>query len=351
MSSRGQAESAGKSVAEINPPGTPGAAAPSVSRRTLILVHLSLLLVAVSWGSNFASIKYLLRSLGPAEVLLIRLIGASLCFTVALAITGGIPRIPRADWPKVGLMALLGITVNTTATAFGTWLIPAAVASMVTAGNPIFTALIARLFLGEPLTRRKIVGIALAFAGFLVVLFYGGSEAQFSVKNTFGVLVMVCAPLAWAFYTVLSKPLIARYDPGKFAGLVTIVGTLPLLPLLLVHRDLVSEVRAFEPLQWLATMMMAVFALVLAYTLWYRGLRVLAPTQVAIYIYLVPVFGTLIAWLVLGERITIFLLFGGLMILSGVIVTNTTRRGPIDRINGRLRAGLAGRGYTSQRRR
>ncbi len=76
--------------------------------------------------------------------------------------------------------------------------------------------------------------------------------------------------------------------------------------------------------------MTTALALVLSYALWYRGLRDLQPTQVAIYIYMVPVFGVLGSWLVLGEPITIFLLLGGATILSGVVLTNRSRRGTVD---------------------
>lgn len=307
--------------------------------RALLLVHLSLLVVAVSWGSNFVSIKYLLRSIGPEDVLLLRLTTASLCFGVYLVVTGGLPRFHRSDWPKIAAMAVLGITINTTTVAFGARLIPAAVGSLIVIGNPIFTAVISRVAGGEPLTRRKLAGISAAFVGFLVMLLFGGPEAHFSVQNMLGVLITLGGPVAWAFYTVFSKPMLARYEPTRFAAVVTIAGSLPLLPLLLVDRGLAGHVLAFGPRQWLAVVTSALFALVLSYSLWYRGLRVLSPTQIAVYIYLVPVFGTLGAWLILGERITAFLLVGGILILLGVIVTNTASRGGAGRVRASPRPG------------
>ena len=77
---------------------------------------------------------------------------------------------------------------------------------------------------------------------------------------------------------------------------------------------------------WSAALFASLLAFVVSYVLWYRGLRVLTPSQTAVYIYLVPVFGLLTAWLVLGETITIFLLLGGATILSGVILTNSARK-------------------------
>jgi drug/metabolite transporter (DMT)-like permease len=257
---------------------------------------------------------------------------ASLVFLpIVLYAAGGLPRVDRADIPMLLFIAILGVTINTSAIAFGTQLIPAAVASLIVTGNPVFTAIISRILAGEPLTGRKAVGIVIAFLGFLIVLLYGGQEAEFSVRNALGVLITMGGPLAWAFYTVLSKPLQGRYEPVQFVGLTTMVGTLPLIPFAVYNTDLVTVTTEFGPTQWLALVVSAVLALVVAYLFWYRGLSILEPTQIAVYVYMVPVFGALGAWLLLGERITIFVLIGGLTILTGVIITNTSRSGPVDR--------------------
>ncbi|HET7036948.1 MAG TPA: DMT family transporter [Thermomicrobiaceae bacterium] len=292
------------------------------------MVHLSLLAMAAMWGSNFVAIKQLLRTLDPLEVVLLRLTLASLCFAVVLlASAGSLPRFSRAEWRRLAVIGVLGITINTTGVAFGTRMIPAALASLIVTTNPVFTALLARGLLGEPLTRRKLLGIAVAFAGVLLVLLYGGPEAHFDLHNALGVLVMLLGPSAWALYTVFSKPFLARCPPTQFAGIVVLIGTLPLLPVLLVEHRIVGQVAHFGALDWLATLETAGLALVVAYTIWYRGLRVLSPTQLAVYNYLVPVFGVLGAWVFLGERITIFLLLGGLTILTGVVLTNSGRGG------------------------
>jgi len=226
--------------------------------------------------------------------------------------------------------------VNNLGIAWGQSYLAAALASLIVTSNPIFTTIISRLLLGEPLTRRKLSGIALAFTGFLIVLLFGGSEARFSIDNTVGILILICAPLGWATYTVLSKPLLAEYEPHVVAGLTTILGAVMLSPLLIFNAGIVGEAAAFSWKSWLATITMSVLAVFVAYTLWYRGLRRLEPTQVAVYVYLVPFFGVLFAWLLLGESITRYLLLGGAAILTGVIVTNSGRRPPAEPLDGNI---------------
>lgn len=290
------------------------------------------------WGSNFISMKYLLRSIDPVELVLLRLILGSLIFGVILLVSShAFPRFTRREWGWLAIIGTLGITINIFAVAFGTQLIPAGLASLIVTSNPVFTALLSRAILHESLTRQKVLGILIAFAGFLIVLVWGGPDATFNLHNSLGVLITLFGPSAWALYTILSKPYLKRCPPTQFAGIVTIVGALPALPLLLFDHRIFVDMTRFGPSQWLATLVTTGLALVLSYALWYRGLRDLQPTQVAVYIYMVPVFGVLGSWLVLGEPITIFVLIGGATILFGVMLTNRSRRGTVDEHGNRQR--------------
>jgi drug/metabolite transporter (DMT)-like permease len=298
-----------------------------IFRRYPILIHLSLLLTAMIWGTTFVAIKYLVDRVGPPGVFLLRAGLSSACFVVLLGVTWrSMPRLPGPVLWRMALIAFCGTVVNNLALAYGQSYLAAALASLIVTSNPIFTTIISRILLGEPLTRRKVAGIAIAFVGFLIVLLYGGSGARFTVENATGVLILICAPLGWAIYTVLSKPLLRDYEPHVVAGLTTIMGGVMLSPFLLFNLDLFADAAALSWRGWLAAFTMSVLAIFVAYILWYRGLRRLEPTQVAVYIYLVPFFGVLSAWLLLGETITRYLLLGGATIVTGVIVTNSGRR-------------------------
>jgi drug/metabolite transporter (DMT)-like permease len=306
-----------------------------IFQRYPVLIHLSLLITAVIWGATFVAVKYVVDQVGPQSVILLRVGLSSACFVVLLGVTWRtIPRMPASVWRYLVLIAVCGSVVNNVAIAWGQSYLAAALASLIVTSNPIFTTIISRILLGESLTRRKLSGIAIAFSGFLIVLLYGSSDASFTVDNAIGVLILVCAPLGWATYTVLSKPLLREYEPHVIAGLTTILGAVMLSPLLLFNPDIFREAAGFSARSWLATITMSVLAIFIAYILWYRGLRRLEPTQVAVYVYLVPFFGVLFAWLLLGETITRYLLLGGATILTGVIVTNSGRRPPAETLGG-----------------
>ncbi|MDP9367712.1 MAG: DMT family transporter, partial [Chloroflexota bacterium] len=283
---------------------------------------------AMLWGGNFAAIKWLLEDLEPLDVVFVRTVGAAFFFGLVLLLSGR-PVIPlqRGDAARLVLIGVIGVTVLNLAVIFGQNLLPAALSSLIVTSNPVHTAVISRVLTGEPLTRRKVTGIALAFVGLAVVVLYGtGGEARVGTGQIKGVLILAVAPFSWALYTVLSKPVLARYPSVHIAAYTTIVGSLGFLPLPLLRGGMVERIGGLSLRGWGAALFVTLISFVAAYILWYRGLRVLAPSQAAVYIYFVPVFGLLAAWLLLGETITPYLLLGGATILAGVILTNSGHR-------------------------
>lgn len=296
-------------------------------RRTLV-VHSQLLLVSAIWGGHFVALRVMLRELAPSQVLALR-VGLAVAFYLAFLAynRGRLPRVRCGDWVRLALVSVFGVVGASSGVIFAQRYISAGVSSLLTTINPVFTALLAWLILGQKLTRRPAAGVALALAGFLIVLLLGGPGARFSVTNAVGVLLMASSPLSWAAYTVLSKPLVGRYPSAYVAAYGTILGALCLLPL--VTPTFLRAVAGLSPRGWGAALFSGVLAMAVSYLFWYRGLRVLQPTQVAVYIYLVPVFGVIFAALLLGERLTPFAILGGVTILAGVIVTNTGSRRPL----------------------
>ncbi len=313
----------------IHPAVAPATLPRMNDRRGLLLVHLALLMTAVIWGGNFAAMKYLIDALGPVDVMVVRCLAGALFFLAVLSLAGRpLPRMRPVDLLRLALLGVLGVTTMNLAMAYGMHRISAALASLIMTSNPIFTAVISLFLTGERLTRRKVGGIATATAGFLIVLLFGSpGGAQLDINELTGVLIILMAPLAWACYTVLSKPLLATYPSLHVAAYAVIAGGLVFLPVaLLFEHDLPRRVVDLGWHGWTSVLYVSLMALVVAYILWYWGLRALTPSQTAVYSYLVPVFGILAAWLVLGSPPTAFLLLGGAVIVAGVVLTNSDRQ-------------------------
>lgn len=304
-------------------------ASTTIVRGPHLITHASLLGTAALWGGNFAAFQVMLDELAPLDVVFVRALGAGFFFVLVLALIGRpIPRPTRRDTLLLVGVGFLGVTIVNLAGIYGQARIPAALASLIVTSNPVHTAIISKVLHGEPLGRRKIGGIGLAFAGLVIVLRFGaGDGASLSTDQLTGVGILALAPFAWAFYTVFSKPLLRSYPSLGIAGMTTIAGIAPFLVIPAFRPGMTDRLLDLSGRGWAAALFVTLFSFVIAYVLWYRGLRVLSPSEAAVYLYLVPVFGFLAAWLVLGERPTPFLVLGGATILAGVILTNSGRRG------------------------
>lgn len=315
----------------VDVPATPiadTADAPRPSTRDLVIVHAGLLFVAMVWGGNFTAMKHLLDALKPIDIAVIRSVGAAVFYGLFLIATGR-PRISMTtrDARKMIILGVLGVSVLSLGMTFGLTQLNPGLASLLVTSNPIFTAIISRILLGEHLSSRKIAGILVAFAGFLLVLQFGASGgARLESSQIRSVLILLCAPLAWAFYTVLSKPLLASYPPKYVASYTTMAGGAVFLPFLFFDGSMRGRVGDLDAVDWVAVVYISLLAIVVAYLLWYWGLRTLTASQTSVYIYLVPVFGVLASWIVLGAVPAMFALIGGAVIVFGVVLTNTGGR-------------------------
>ena len=289
--------------------------------------NLALLSIAAIWGGNFVGMKYLINDVGAIKVLLLRVYIAAIVFAGVLVLRRRhIPRFDRSEWRLLALVGFFGVVTNQLFVSLGTSYLSAAVASMIATSTPVFMAILSRVLLGERLGPRKLGGISMAFSGFVIVLLYGSGQAEFSVTNALGVGITALAPLSWTISTLLSTRLMMRHDPTIITGVSTVTGAVVLLPVMISQLSVFNDVRSFGPTDWLAVFVTSVLSVVVAYTVWYRALRKLEPTQIAVYVYMVPFFGVIFAWVLLDEPITRFVILGGMTILSGVALTNSARR-------------------------
>jgi drug/metabolite transporter (DMT)-like permease len=277
------------------------------------------------WGTNFVALKRILQTLTVADTVVVRSILAALCNVIMLIILrrANVP-ILRRDVPRIVLVAVLGGVLTPIPAVLSQRYITASVASLLSTTNPLWTALFAWLVLSIGLSRRKALGMAVASLGFLIILLLGGPSVSFSVRNAVGVLIFTVSPLSWGLYSVVAKPLLGRYSSMQLVAVTTIIGTFFLLPLLLSGTP--ARLARLPGSGWLLLLWVGVITLWLSYLFWFRGLRALQPSQVAVYIYLVPCFGVLAARIFLHEPITAFVVIGGATILGGVIITNSPSR-------------------------
>lgn len=290
-------------------------------RPGVVLTEISLVIMALIWGVNFISVKYGTEMMPPLAFNGVRVGMAAITLVLVVAVT-------RVGWPSRGdalRLLALGVIGNGIYQVFfveGLARTRAGDAALVIAAAPVFIAIIGSARGVERIRLRTVVGILLSIAGIALVMLnssHAGGETA-AATRLLGDTLVLCAALFWSVYTVLLKPLTHRVN-GVALSAVTMVGGA--IPLLLFSGSEIARTdwAHVDPRAWLALGYSGLFALVIAYLLWYRGVRAIGPTRTAMFANLQPLFTVLIAWPVFGETITPWTVLGGASIMVGLLLT------------------------------
>ena len=277
------------------------------------LAHLVLVLTLLIWSFSFLAAARLRQDMGLTDALAARflpvLLGAGLLLLWRRPL-----RLPRAAWWRIVAMGLLGVPVYNLAFLHGLKTVPSGTAALIIALNPVFTAVLARIVLGEKFGLRRTAGLVLALAGVFVVVRYG-TDKPVDWPYLSSALVLVLAPLSWAVYTVIGRRLPAAASALDTTYALLFAGSLPLLGLgtpalgarLLAHPGALG-----------AALYLAVPCTLVAYAGWVWALKRLPAGEVAAFVFLNPPLANLWAWLFEGATLRTPFLLGALALLAGV---------------------------------
>ena len=271
----------------------------------------------MAWASSFPAIRAGLAGFGPAEMAALRFAlagGPAALFLVAT----------RAKLPALGDIwrFLVGGVIFIAGYAlflnFGQRVVPAGPAAFIINTNPIMTAVLAMMILGERFSLTAWLGTAISFAGIGVIALGKGLDVEIGIS----VLLILGAAFCNAITTVVQKPLFARYKPLHVAAWNMAIGGFVLLPFL---PSAIEQAQAAPPISFWSVVYLAVVPSLIAYGTWAITLSRLPAARASNFQYAVPPMAMLIGFLWLGEIPTVFGLIGGAMALAGVVVVNLKR--------------------------
>ncbi len=292
---------------------------------------LALLVTVVIWGLNFPVIKVALEPMPPYVVNALRFVASAL-------VLGGLHAWqsrgePGAFWSPIrdhpwtvvglGLMGYVGyqwlFIVGVDATSAGS-------AALLIASAPMWTAILAQAVGMERLPLGAWGGLTLSLAGTGLVILAGTGAVAFTEDTLFGNLLMLGAAVAWAAYTVLSRPVLGTGISATGLAFFGIAVSLPFLwGLGLSDWDAVDWAGVDAPV-WGALVFSGALSTGVAYWFWNAAVQRVGPSQTAIYSNLVPVVALASGALLLGEPVTVFQLLGGACILGGLFLMRRARR-------------------------
>lgn len=285
--------------------------------------HIALLTVQIFFGSLPVIAKVVLVVIPAVTLVGFRVGITAAVFAAVQAIRGRFWLKEKRDYWRLAVLSLFGVTFNQLLFVTGLSLTKASNTSLLAVTIPIFTLTIGALVGSEKLTTIKTVGIIIAAAG--VILIIDPRTVAFASGTSLGDLLIVLNSLSYGIYVATSKALITRNGAFRSMMWVFIFAAVICVPLGILSIDSV-DISLVEPAIWLLILYIALGATASPYLLNAWALARVSPSVVAVYIYLQPLIGFVLAVIFLGERIDLKFILATLLIFGGVyLVTKKFR--------------------------
>lgn len=295
-----------------------------------VAIHVKLIIVAAIWGLGWPAGRVVATELPPIGSAWIRYVMVVTMFLAYLKWSNQWILPSKAQWRHVAWIGLFSTFVYQSMFMYGMRYTAAGDASLMITFNPLFTAFLAVLFLGERMSWRLFGGLVLAFAG-VAVLFLASPNTDIpEMERWIGNAFIAGAALAWAASTIIMKRVMtdtpddakAPLSPLHLTVWSSVVGLLILTPWAGIEAmEATWTMPSVEA--WAGIIFLAVFSTIMAYVWFAEGIRVIGAGPSAFYIYLVPPFGILGGWLLLNEQLGTSLVVAFALIVGGVLLAQS----------------------------
>ncbi len=275
------------------------------------------------WGVNFVIVKRAVTEMSPLGFNGLRFGLGTVLMLVLWRASEGHVRIARSDWGKIILLGIVGNTFYQLPFITGLKFSTASNTALMIATSPIWVTLFSGLFRLERLTWKSWLGIFLSFGGLYAIINSSGNGITLGSQTLLGDLLALSGAIAWALYTVLSKPLLTKYSSTTYTTWSMVTCAPPVL-LAGIPDLLQTNLLTVSRFTWLTLLFSATFAISLGYVIWNAGVHRLGRARTANYNNITPLVALAVGAVFLGEPITRAKLIGAAVVLIGVTLA---RRG------------------------
>jgi drug/metabolite transporter (DMT)-like permease len=282
-------------------------------------------LFCVLWSFAFVAGKIGVTDCPPLILLTVRFLLAGILILGVSGFRGNWTKLAgQLSWRDAAIFATLGVANNALYLGLantGLQSVSAGLGSLIVSSNPVFTAALAALLLGEALTLRKIIGLLLGLAGVAFIVWH---RISIGTDSLHGILFTLASLASLVFATIMFKLLSPKGSLWIGNGIQNIAGGIVLLPIAFMVADIQDIVPSWRLLGAFAFLVLG--GSIFAYLLWFHLLKVCGATAASAYHFLMPPLGMLFAWIVLGEHIEFRDLLGIVPVVFGIyLVTRPAR--------------------------
>jgi drug/metabolite transporter (DMT)-like permease len=271
----------------------------------------ALLLLSALWGASFIYIRVAVPALGPFVLVELRVGLAAVALALCAALVGRLPKL-RGRWRQFALLGAVNVAIPFSLISTAEINLTASLAAILNSTTVMFTAVVAAVWMGDALTARKLVGVALGIVGVTVLVGWDPIAMNWAVALSVG--AMLAAPLAYALGSVYAKRTFADSPPLAIASGQLTAAAMLMLPLAAVSAPEQSP----STIVVLSVLGLALPSTAVAYMLYFRLIANVGPTSTSTVTLLVPLFGLLFGVVLLDEPVGVGTLAGLVLILSSV---------------------------------
>ena len=289
----------------------------SPETRTAAALVPAMVVLQLTGSMAYPIAKYGLAIIEPFTFAFYRFVLASVVLMAITLLKKHDRPVERRDFGRIVLLGVLIIPFNQTLFLAGQSLTAAGHGALLFATTPIWVFVLALFHSQETFRWRRAVGIAMAFVGVAVVMLAGALEV--GTRYLFGDLILLVSVLAWAWYTVLGKPLVVKYGALRTTAYALTAGSILYFPFGL-YRAIVFDYSQATPAAWGSVVYMAIGLSLVVYVLWYWILKYWEASRLAVYHNVQPILASIVAWFWLGESLGLSFIVGGSIVILGVII-------------------------------
>lgn len=272
------------------------------------------------WGLSFVWFKIAVKWYEPLTIIFLRLvISGSLMVLFALVTNTWQPMKKH----HIGYFLLLAFTqpfCYFLGESFGLKLVSSTLSSVIIATIPLFSPIAAYYLVREKISIQIIAGLAFSFAGILLMIFNPDLSLNAAPK---GVMLLFLAVFSAVAYSVIIRKLAHEYNPVSIITFQNLIGAVYFLPLFMIFdfKHFITVIPNKELI--LAMLQLSVFASTLAYVFYISSIREMGMIKANIFTNLIPVFTGIFSYFILGEKFSVMKIIGILLVLTGVIVSQS----------------------------
>jgi len=286
--------------------------------------YLMLSLMSLFWAMNIVLGRFVAGHVPPFALTFCRWAG-----TFLVLVPFAWPYLVR-DWPVIRrnlplllLLAFTGFAFNNALSYWGLQHTQALNALLIQSSGPLFVALWSLMLFGVRLSWMQAAGIGVSLLGVLVIVLRGDLAALAAIQVNAGDISFAAALFVFGLYSAL-MPKRPRINPLSLIAFTTGAGAVMLIPLVGWEISTGDHLK-FDTLTISTIVFVVLFPSTLAYIFFNRGIELIGPNRAAPFFHLVPVFGSVMAILLLGEKPELFHLAGYVLVLAGIFTAS--RRG------------------------